>query len=228
MTSKRQAENHSTLESEEGAKPGERDDSDSPPASLLEALLGDHGKAARGLGPSSSLTSGESRVARCVDDRHPVLQGRARIRWESRMEPEGEADEDDTEGTWVPVLRGVSVRKGDRLLVLRPDGWEEPVVVGVIDGYRRRAEVPVEGGPTLEMKEDEALTVRSADGTPVVRIRVGSEGPEVQLLSASTRIRLPDDLELSARSLLFRAEEGGVRIEAHDDVVVRGEMIKLN
>ncbi len=206
------------------------------PGSLLEELLATAG------GPASEIAGGGLRPTRgamlglCVDDAHPVLQGRARVRWGGRTLEKGGAPgedaeaplEDDQEEAWLPVLRGVTVRRRDRLLVLRPAGWDEPIVVGVVDGFRRREEVPVEGGPTLELKRDEALTVRDAEGQPILRVRDRGEGPEIQLLSEASRVRLPGRLDLSASEIRLEARDGEVRIRANDDVVVEGEVIRLN
>lgn len=190
-------------------------------------------------------------VGFCVDEHHPVLQGRVRVRWggsvaeaEEATSEEADAEEavskaapaadpasgDPTDGdeAWLPVLRGVTVRRRDRVLLVHPDGWDEPVVVGVVDGFRRRDDVPVEGGPALELRRDEALTIRDAEGTPILRVRDLGEGPEIQLLSEASKIRLPGALDLSASEITLEARDGEVRIRANDDVVVRGEVIKLN
>lgn len=193
----------------------------SPPP-ILERLIsevaeGEGGPRAPKLGP------GDSWVAWCVQDRHPVLQGRVEVRWEA-LDGQGEGEE----RRWVPVLRNVAVRRDDRLLLLHPVGWDEPIVVGVVDGYRRRPEPGPEEGPTLALRADEALTILGAEGSPLIRVRQTEKGPEVRLLESTARMHLPEDLEISARSVKLQAREGEVRIEAHDDVVVRGEMIKLN
>ncbi len=192
------------------------------PAPILERLLSEVAESEEGQ-TAAKPGPGNCWVAWCVQDRHPVLQGRVEVRWEA-LDTQGEGEE----RRWVPVLRNVAVRKDDRLLLLHPVGWDEPIVVGVVDGYRRRPEPGPEEGPTLELRADEALTILGAEGSPLIRVRQTGEGPEIRLLESTARLHLPEDLELSARSVKLQAREGEVRIEAHDDVVVRGEMIKLN
>jgi hypothetical protein len=218
-------------------------------ASRLPAASGEAGFAGAGGLPRAT-------VGFCVDEHHPVLQGRVRVRWGVRADggSGAEAEEVASEGAdaeeaaskaapaadpasgdpadgdeaWLPVLRGVTVRRRDRVLLVHPDGWDEPVVVGVVDGFRRREDVPVEGGPALELRRDEALTIRDAEGTPILRVRDLGEGPEIQLLSEASKVRLPGALDLSASEITLEARDGEVRIRANDDVVVRGEVIKLN
>ncbi len=223
--------------------------SSKPPVSLLEQLLSGaepSGNVLRREGQSGSETSGSGTSIRaavgvCLEDRHPVLQGRVLVQVgggpespspDSRPTPSApdasiDADVHPTR-SWLPVLRGISVRRRDHLLLIHPHGWEEAVVVGVIDGFRRRDEVPVEGGPALELKGDEALTIRDREGTPILRVREGTDGPEIQLLSEASRIRLPGALDISASQIRIEARDGGVVIEANDDVEVRGEVIRLN
>lgn len=210
------------MDEREGAESSVGTTRDKPAAevSLLEALLQEAGGPSADTGEPAGPAPGSSRVGYCVDDRHPVLQGRARVRWQA-----GEGSE---HATWIPVLQGVTVRTDDRVLVLRPEGWDEPIVVGVVDGYRRRPEPDIRGGPSLELRRDEAFTILAEDGTPVLRVLDRGDGPELQLFAEQTRVRMPGDLELSAGSLVLKAERGGVRVEANDDVVVRGEVIKLN
>src|SRR5882762_6141448 len=62
-------------------------------------------------------------VGECLDTQHPSLQGRVLVRW---LETTGAATEH-----WVPTLQGMPVRVADRVLLLRPANWPEPVVIGV-------------------------------------------------------------------------------------------------
>jgi len=159
-------------------------------------------------------------IGECVLDRHPTLQGRVRVKW---LDGEGEPQE-----CWLPVLRHLSIRERDRVLLLWVENEPHPVVVGVVDGFARRAEPKTEVGAALELKRDEIFRLQGQGGEPLLEIRPGDEGPVVRLLNADTEVELPGKLRIKAAEIELRAERGGVRLEASDDVVIHGEMVRLN
>lgn len=154
-----------------------------------------------------------------VDDCHPSLLGRARVRW---------IFNDVSAERWLPCLMGLSIRKGDRVLMLQADNFDEPVVAGVLDGFRDRPRVERAAGAALVLKDDEAIRVTAEDGTALVEVFRGEEGPVARLLATDLEIELPGKLRISADSIELQARRGQVEIEASDDVVLRGEIIRLN
>jgi hypothetical protein len=50
----------------------------------------------------------------------------------------------------------------------------------------------------------------------------------VRLLTPDAQIELAGSLSISAREIEFRAREGELKLQARDDVTVRGELIHLN
>ena len=158
-------------------------------------------------------------VGECVAERHATLTGRARIRW-TDGEHGGEA--------WLPRLHGLTVREGDRVLLQQPRNWPEPMVVGVVDGLavRRKAEkVP---GPTVPLRRDESLRIRTDDGQEIAELLLEEDGPVIRLLQDDVGLELPGELRIKAAAIKLEADRGNVEVKASDDVVVQGEEISLN
>ena len=158
-------------------------------------------------------------IGNCLDTHHPTLMGRALIRWELNGV---------TEEMWLPTLHGMSLRENDRVLVQTPANDLEPIVVGVVDGFKRRLETDKETGPSLTLLRDESIKVTTEEGERLLEIYREESGPVVKLFDDATNIALPNDLRISAKSIELNAREGQAKITARDDVVVEGEMIKLN
>jgi hypothetical protein len=184
-----------------------------PDAGIFDALL-------EGKKGAATWPVGEAFVVECMDAHHPTLQGRALVRWES---PGREAVE-----AWVPTLHGLAIRKGDRLLLQTPCGANEPIVMGVIDGFLPRPEPARVVGTQLELKPDEVFQVRTEDGQPLIEVIRDAAGPVVRLLQSDTRLELQGKLSITAAELELKASNGQVRIEASDDVNLVGELIHLN
>lgn len=159
-------------------------------------------------------------VGECLDARHPTLLGRYLVRY---PEPDGRPVE-----RWLASLYGLPVRAHDRVLLIQPGNWPEPLVVGVIDGFAIRPEPPAVAAASLELKPDEVVRVVGARGEPLVEVRRNEAGPVVRLLTGDVQLELPGKLALSAKSIDLRATLGGVNITATDDVIVRGESVHLN
>lgn len=188
-----------------------------PEGSLLEAVATTTGQDNRPVGGGAPGPI----VAVCTDDRHPDLVGRVRVVW--RASP----DADEVE-VWVPTLQSITVRTGDRVLLLQADNWPEPVVVGVVDGFVRRREPKPTRRPTVELPDDEALRVVDRTGNPLVEIRSGPAGAELRLVDEQVALKVAGRFRIEAGAIELRAVEGGVEVEASDDVRIRGEVVRLN
>lgn len=159
-------------------------------------------------------------AAEVIDDRHPDLVGRVEVRWRDHAGAQSKQ-------RWVPTTWGLPVRRGDRILLQQLENWPEPIVVAVIDGYVRRQ--PGRHVPRrIELRTDEAVEIHGHRGTPLVSIHEGESGPVVRILSEDLHVDVPGHLRLTGRTVELQATEGSAEIEAHDDVVVRGETIHLN
>ncbi|KIG18578.1 hypothetical protein DB30_00263 [Enhygromyxa salina] len=176
------------------------------------------------LGPRSTCLVGE-----CLDDRHPTLQGRVRVRL-------SDPDSGDLRERWVPRLQGLSVRAGDRVLMIRPDNsatWGEEagddwIVTGVIDGFAKRPRVDKQEAARLELQPDEAVRVVSRAGQALLELSHDQDGPIVRLLEPDVRVELAGKLAIKAEQIELEAEQGEVSIKASADVVLRGEVVRLN
>ena len=155
-----------------------------------------------------------------VGARDPARPGRARVRW---------LDADGTEREqWLRTMAHVSVRPGDRVLLVQPVRWSEPLVTGVIDGFSMRLDAELVPAATLSLQPDESVRVSASDGTPLVEVFQSDAGPVVRLCQPNVSIELPGKLRIDAKSIELNAKQGGVAIRATDEVVVQGEAVRLN
>jgi hypothetical protein len=162
-------------------------------------------------------------IGECVDARHPSLQGRVLVKFTvSGLELE----------RWVPKLQGLPVRVADRVLMLRPgnspQGWEEWIVTGVVDGFASRPQPELSERARIELQRDEAVNVVSSEGTPLVEISQSPTGPVVRVLESNVQVEFAGKLSLRAKDIELEATQGEVAVKASADVVLRGETIRLN
>ena len=194
-------------------------------AVILDDLL----QKRSGAGPSAEpiATDVKSRipdhapvVGECIRTDHPTLTGRALVRIPVADGPAPEV--------WLPTLQGLAVRPGDRLLVVNPANHHEPVVVGVLDGFALRPEPRRDTSATITLQQDERILVTAASGQDLLEVHLSEKGPVVRLLKPDVDLDIPGDLRVRAKAVRLEATMGKVEVEAHDDVVLRGETVKLN
>ena len=159
-------------------------------------------------------------IASCIDDRHPSLQGRVLVQF---VDAEGREQQ-----LWVPTLHGLPVRISDRVLMVRPGNSDEWIVTGVVDGFAHRPEVAKTPAAQIELKGDECLQVVSSAGQPLVEVSQSSAGPVVRLLEPDVRVEFAGKLVVRAEGIEFEATLGQVAIKAREDVVIKGELVRLN
>jgi len=159
-------------------------------------------------------------IGECLNNAHPTLLGRALVRWSDGR--------GSTQERWLPTLMTVTVRASDRVLLLLPGNSDEPVIIGVLDGFAQRPAAAVHGGPTLELQQDEVVRVQDSNGVALLELASTPEGPLVRLLQADVNVELPGALQISARSIELSARQGEVNIHATDDVALTGAGIRLN
>ena len=166
--------------------------------------------------PQLPLSGSATWIARCVDAHHPTLVGRLRCAFDEGVE------------LWIAALQGLAVREGDRVLVTQPANGSEPVVIGVVDGFAQRPEIERPAAAKVTVHRDESLLIESADGTPLLSLHQGRDGPVARLLHDDVHLDVGGELRLSAESIALEARQGEARVVATSDVVVRGETIQLN
>jgi hypothetical protein len=171
------------------------------------------------LAAAAARPSGLPEMGLCVADEHPTLAARVLCRLER---PTGPVEH------WLPCLFGVQPRVGDRVLVLRPEHAPEPVVLGVVDGYRPRAQPEARAAHHTRLRSDEVVRIESPSGEPLLELAGGPEGAVLRVLSSQVRIEGGEKLSIEADQLELRARQGKVAVTASEDVVVQGEAIHLN
>lgn len=193
---------------------------DDPAAkSIIENLL-DAPRDYRGDATAAASAATTTLLGECIDDRHPALQGRVLVRLAEFGAPEREV--------WVPTLQGLPVRVADRVLLVRPANGEEWIVTGVVDGFARRPEVAKRNVAQLALRPDEAIQVVSSEGHALVEISRGQSGSVVRVLEPDVVVEFAGKLAVKAAAIEFVATRGPVTVTASDDVVLKGEAVRLN
>lgn len=188
--------------------PAAPDAADESARTILEDLL---------AAPRAEAAAATCLIGECVDDRHPTLRGRVRV----QLAGSGGA-------LWVPTLQGLPVRTDDRVLLVRPANGDEWIVTGVVDGFARRPEVPKASVARVELRTDEAVQVVASEGQPLLELSRGPAGPVVRVLDPDATVELAGKLAVKAAAISLEATGGAVTLKASDDVVVQGEVVRLN
>ena len=80
----------------------------------------------------------------------------------------------------------------------------------------------------LALGPDEAVHVTTSDGAPLLELSHTEAGLVVRLLSDDVDVEVAGELRVRARRIDLKAEQGELKLEARDDVIVQGENINLN
>jgi len=174
--------------------------------------------AAKGMQPPTGRAA--ALVGECINDRHPVVKGKSLIAYPNR---DGLPQE-----KWLACLQGLTVREKDRVILMRPTNWPEPVIVGVLCGVGDEPPPPRRSGPMVRIEENQTVAISGPDGQPLVEISQGESGPVIHLLEPDVEIQTPGKLRIAARSIELKARQGDLSIEANGDVSIRGDMVRLN
>lgn len=158
-------------------------------------------------------------VVECIEAKHPTLTGRVKVQW---------TDEAGDHAIWMPTLQGLAIRVGDRLLAQQPHNWEEPVVVGIVDGFARRQTPDPIPAASLTLEDDEAVAVCAPDGRVIFDVARGEAGPQITFRDDDLEVCVDGRLTMQAKTISLVAREGEARIKSCDDVVIEGENIHLN
>jgi hypothetical protein len=159
-------------------------------------------------------------VGEVLDTHHPHLPGRVFVRWIGA--------EQKTIKHWVQAERHLRLRKGDRVIMTLPTGWKQWVVTGALG--RELDSTPEEASdlPELRLAPGQSLRITSHDGTPLVTVRQGVDGPELELGSDNVELKAKRTLRLTADTIELHAKQGGVDLRTDGDAIVRARTIRLN
>jgi phage baseplate assembly protein gpV len=92
-------------------------------------------------------------------------------------------------------------------------------------------------GRTLVLEpagDEDLIEVRAPSGTVEIRLRITDDGPVLELESVRLALRAARSVDVETSEFTVRADEislagkADVRIDADGEVVVTGEMIRLN
>ncbi|MFZ5895130.1 MAG: hypothetical protein ACOY0T_28985 [Myxococcota bacterium] len=185
---------------------------------LIEAALEGQAAAAASQGtPNSGCIVGE-----VLDTHNPHLPGRVFVRWLDAEQKKVEL--------WVQAERHLKLRKGDRVLLTLPTGFQQWIVTGALGRDLSPAAVPeaAEDTPELRLEPGQAVRIVSHDGTQLITVRQGVDGPELQLGTGNVELKAARTLRLTADTIELRAQHGGVDLRTDGDAVLRARTIRLN
>jgi len=185
---------------------------------LLEAALEGQAAAAASEGtPNAGCLVGE-----VLDTHNPHLPGRVFVRWlSSELKPVE---------LWVKAERHLRLRKGDRVILTLPTGWKQWIVTGALgpDLPATTTDVTSDDVPELQLKPGQSVRIVNHDGSPLVTVRQGVDGPEVQLGTGNVELKAARTLRFSADTIELHAEQGGVDLRTKGDAIIRARTIRLN
>ena len=182
---------------------------------IEEALEGRVAEAASVGVEAAGCTVGE-----VLDTHHPHLPGRVFVRWLN-------AEHQPVE-LWVQAERHLRLRKGDRVILMMPTGWKQWVVTGALGRDLEPPPEPTEGVPELQLEPGQAVRILSHDGTALITVRQGVDGPELQLGTGNVELKAARTLRIAADTIELHAKHGGVDLRTEGDAVVRARTIRLN
>lgn len=185
---------------------------------LLEAALEGQAAAAASEGtPNAGCLVGE-----VLDTHNPHLPGRVFVRWLSAELKPVEL--------WVKAERHLRLRKGDRVILTLPTGWKQWIVTGAL-GPELPAATPdatTDDDLELQLEPGQAVRIVNHDGSPLVTVRQGVDGPEIQLGTGNVELKAARTLRISADAIELHADHGGVDLRTKGDAIVRARTIRLN
>ena len=171
---------------------------------------------------SEDRQSAGSTVGEVLDTHHPHLPGRVFVRW---LNGEGEATE-----RWLQAERHLRLRKGDRVILTLPTGWQQWIVTGALGRELPTSQPPEHTDETQEIRlaPGQAIRILGHDGAQLLSVRQGVDGPELQLGTGNVELKAARTLRLTADTIELRAEHGGVDLRTEGEAVLRARTIRLN
>lgn len=172
-----------------------------------------------------NLTACPLLVGTCIEDTHPERDGFYHVEF---VNEGGESIR-----CWVVALQGVRPKTSDQVLLTLPQNRVEPILIGVV-GFGA-AEKPDEK-PAFEVRENNVVVLKgnqpiqvvTHDGRKLVEIGKSLNGPTIRICQRDAAINLPGSLSISAGELKLRSNTGDVLINADKEVVIEGDLIRLN
>ncbi len=80
----------------------------------------------------------------------------------------------------------------------------------------------------LMLKENESIRIVDARGRALLDILSSEHGPVLQMVDGDTNLDVAGQLRIHADAIEMIARDGELKMLAKDDVIVRGEKVRLN
>jgi hypothetical protein len=176
----------------------------------------------------SQLPPQETIVGCCLDDAHPEKIRRYQIAFTNQQ--------GFGEKRWLEAVQGVSVKRLDRVLLVRVRHLPEPIILASLgrDDDQKTPEEPkhsdleVRGNNTVVLHGETPIQIVTHEGRKLAEIGKNRHGPCIRVCQKDMKLDLPGKLSLEAGEIELKARKGDVRIEAEQEVIVEGELIRLN
>ena len=81
---------------------------------------------------------------------------------------------------------------------------------------------------TIALTGESPIQVVTHNGRKLVEIGLGKDGPTIRICERDAMIDLPGKLSITAGELYLTSRSGDLKIKADHDVVVQGDLIRLN
>ena len=188
-------------------------------------------------------------VGECVDDCHPEWCDHYMVAY---TDTKGESFRQ-----WLPGLLGLEIRRGDLVLIVKPINWATPVITGILPAMSSssasvfspwelksvppehdssegesqkpaRSSFQVRPNNTVALTGESPIQVVTHNGRKLVEIGLGANGPTIRICERDACLDLPGKLAITAGELQLKSRSGDLKIEADHDVVVQGDLIRLN
>lgn len=183
---------------------------------IIEEALEKHAAAAASEDGGAHGTA----VGELLDTHNPHLPGRVLVRWLNTACQELEQ--------WVQAERHLSLRKGDRVLLTLPMGWKQWVVTGVLARESAKPVEQPEHATELKLQPGETVRILAHNGSALVTVRQGAEGPVVELGNGNVELKAARTLRLAADTIELSSKNGGIDLRTEGDTIVRARTIRLN
>ncbi len=131
-------------------------------------------------------------------------------------------------------IDGLTINEGDEVLLLKPVGSPEPIIIGKLASIGPHSSIKLDSGHTLLIeKESEGsntpiIKLKQPDGSLALEIHLAEKKPRIYLPSKDLSLDLEGRLKISARSIDLVSKLGNVNVKANDDFKVNAERIWFN
>lgn len=128
----------------------------------------------------------------------------------------------------LDVLDGVVIEVSDEVLLIQPANRSEPLVVGTVNRQRKMNSSSTPA-TSLVLAEGQSIRITDATGTPLLEVSTDAEKSRLRCLQTDVCFEVAGKYSVEADEIELRARHGSLQLEAaQDDIVARGQYIRLN